>query len=195
MNKNDRRVLRTRQSLIDALISLELEHGYDAVTIKDITRSANVSYSTFFRHFKNKDDLTNHVFQTARQQILDLIESDMIPYEEALVTYTHMSRNRDVYLLCANVPRDHPALATARDQIAEAVKRDLVAMDESIVPIDAIAHHTSASILELFRWWLKNDSNYSPEQMATIHCELVINAKLSVSRFKTADELKETTDD
>ena len=55
--KLDRRIERTQQLLTDALVSLILEKGYEAVTIKDITERADVAYVTFFRHYDSKADL------------------------------------------------------------------------------------------------------------------------------------------
>ena len=52
--KEDRRVTRTRKLLTEALISLSLEKGYEAVTIRDITDRAGVGYATFFRHIRRK---------------------------------------------------------------------------------------------------------------------------------------------
>lgn len=53
----DRRILKTRKLLSDALISLIIEKGYDAVTIQDIIDRANVGRSTFYAHFENKEQL------------------------------------------------------------------------------------------------------------------------------------------
>ncbi len=44
----DRRVKRSQRLLGEALMSLILEKGYEAVTIRDITQRADVAYVTFF---------------------------------------------------------------------------------------------------------------------------------------------------
>ncbi len=56
-DKEDRRVARTRQLLRDALVSLILERGYDEVTVQDVLDRANLGRSTFYAHYRNKDDL------------------------------------------------------------------------------------------------------------------------------------------
>ena len=53
----DRRVRRSHRLMGDALLALIVEKGYDAIRIKDITDRADVAYVTFFRHFKDKDEL------------------------------------------------------------------------------------------------------------------------------------------
>ena len=53
----DRRVARTRGMLHEALLSLIIEKGYEAVSVEDICERANVGRSTFYAHFTGKDDL------------------------------------------------------------------------------------------------------------------------------------------
>ncbi|MET7770375.1 TetR/AcrR family transcriptional regulator [Nocardia sp. NPDC005366] len=58
MNKGtDRRVRRTRNLLHQALIGLMLERGYERISVSDILERADVGRSTFYAHFRDKDDL------------------------------------------------------------------------------------------------------------------------------------------
>src|SRR5690242_4167136 len=53
----DRRIQRTRQLLLDALLSLILEKDFDSITVQDVIDRANVGRSTFYAHFQDKDEL------------------------------------------------------------------------------------------------------------------------------------------
>ncbi|MFE3545683.1 TetR/AcrR family transcriptional regulator [Nocardia sp. NPDC059177] len=53
----DRRVRRTRDTLHKALIELMIERGYDKVSVSDIIARADVGRSTFYAHYRDKDDL------------------------------------------------------------------------------------------------------------------------------------------
>ena len=53
----DRRIARTHRLLQEALISLMGERGYDILTVQDIIDRADVGRSTFYAHFKDKEDL------------------------------------------------------------------------------------------------------------------------------------------
>src|SRR5262245_10929922 len=57
LNGNARRVQRTRRMLHEAFISLILERGYDAVTIRDVVERAGVGRSTFYTHFGELEDV------------------------------------------------------------------------------------------------------------------------------------------
>ena len=57
-DKPDRRVQRTRSALLQAFVSLLLEpRRYDQIKVGDIVERANVGRSTFYEHFKNKDEV------------------------------------------------------------------------------------------------------------------------------------------
>jgi len=56
-SSTDPRVVRTRAALRQALISLILERGWDAVGIHDICQRAQIGRSTFYTHFADKEEL------------------------------------------------------------------------------------------------------------------------------------------
>lgn len=56
-NVKDRRIQKTQELLRKALVSLLGEKPYDAIVVKEILDRANVGRSTFYMHFRGKDDL------------------------------------------------------------------------------------------------------------------------------------------
>jgi AcrR family transcriptional regulator len=54
--KTDARVRRTRDALGDALVALMQEKPFDTITVQDVLDRANVSRSTFYTHYSDKDD-------------------------------------------------------------------------------------------------------------------------------------------
>lgn len=57
MNSDDRRVQRTRSSLINAFNALVVDKPFDDIAVGDIADRAGVGRSTFYQHFSNKEDL------------------------------------------------------------------------------------------------------------------------------------------
>src|SRR5215831_18145962 len=53
----DRRILRTRNRLGNALIALIQEKPIDEVTVQEVLDRASVGRSTFYLHYRDKDDL------------------------------------------------------------------------------------------------------------------------------------------
>ena len=53
----DRRLERTRQALRQAFIALVAERRYEDISVTDIVERANIGKSTFYEHFRSKDEL------------------------------------------------------------------------------------------------------------------------------------------
>ena len=55
--KTDPRVRRTRHSVVDAFADLARERPYDEIKVGDVVRGADVGRSTFYAHYRGKDDV------------------------------------------------------------------------------------------------------------------------------------------
>ncbi|WP_063043380.1 TetR/AcrR family transcriptional regulator [Nocardia pseudovaccinii] len=55
--RRERKKAQTRQALADAATKLFTEHGYDNVGVREVAEAADVSLSTLFKHFPNKESL------------------------------------------------------------------------------------------------------------------------------------------
>ena len=55
--RRERKKARTRQTIYQAAMALFVERGYDAVTVEEVCRRADVAKGTFFLHFPTKDAL------------------------------------------------------------------------------------------------------------------------------------------
>lgn len=65
----DRRVARTRKSLTEALIGLLLETGWERIGVGDLCERADVSRSTFYLHYANKEELLESGFAALRDTL------------------------------------------------------------------------------------------------------------------------------
>lgn len=65
----------TKKRLIEAVIELVKEKGYDNVSVRDICRRANVSSGSFYHHYKSKEmlvmDAYYHVDQYVTQEFIE----------------------------------------------------------------------------------------------------------------------------
>lgn len=73
---------KTRETLLDTAFELFTEHGFDNVTVEDITNRAGVSKGTFYSHFTAKESVLVYYFR----QVDELYEN----------TYRRMSRDLPV---------------------------------------------------------------------------------------------------
>ena len=176
MKKIDRRVLRTQESLGNALVDLTLDIGYDAITIKELTQQASIGYATFFRHFKSKDELLLYVLQSVLEELFEVMKPESSPYNQALVMFEYVKANNRTYRVFIDLPRDSELFNAVYETVAKSIHENYVARDEDLIPMEIAVNHIVTSISELIRWWVVNDMEISPEKMATIQSELIIKA-------------------
>jgi len=112
----DRRVAKTRESLITAFRDLVLERGYARVSALAIIERANVGRSTFYEHFENKDDL----FRASLAAPLSLLASAVLPGADLrgiAAIVEHFAENRRFALTILNGPTRTLATHTLAEQI------------------------------------------------------------------------------
>lgn len=81
--KADRRTERTRQALLSAFIGLLLDEGYDAISVERVAERANVGRSTFYMHYKSKDDILRKSMTNPSSSLAALVGGDL---DASLVT-------------------------------------------------------------------------------------------------------------
>lgn len=69
--KPDRRVTRTRNALGDALMELFQEKPFKEISVQEILDRAGIGRSTFYAHYRDKDDL----FLSDLEEFLELIST------------------------------------------------------------------------------------------------------------------------
>ncbi|MEV7505879.1 helix-turn-helix domain-containing protein [Streptomyces sp. NPDC093018] len=57
LGRRERKKAATRQKIADTALRLFLEHGYEAVGIRDVAAEADVAVTTLFSHFASKEAL------------------------------------------------------------------------------------------------------------------------------------------
>ncbi len=174
MEKIDRRIQRTHQLLIDALVTLSLEKGYDAITIRDIAERADIAYSTFFRHYADKDQLLVEVLKSAVHEFKALINHspDKSRAAEGELIFQYVAKHQAFFRVLFS---SQGTSRTLRD-IQKEIAADLVqaaAILPSPIPPEIAANHLVVTILGLIRWWLEHDMPYPVERMASIYSYLV----------------------
>ena len=93
MEKIDRRIKRTHQLLTNALVTLAQRDGYDSVTIRDITDFADISYSTFFRHYPDKDSLLMSIMWDVIEELRDLLHGEDA-VKDGTILFQHVAENQ-----------------------------------------------------------------------------------------------------
>jgi len=201
----DRRVLRTRKLLREALTALILEEGYDEISIMDITEKANLGRATFYLHFKDKDELL--------QEVMDqLVEDFMGQVPQLTAAHWHLEDTKAIVKLF-EFAADHYDLyriltigkgaITAARQLQHSVAENIAKFlqseveelgTEAVLPIEFIANHFTGSLLATIYWWLDHDLPYTANEMATMFQQanqMDRNELLGIDQTQAEADLKE----
>lgn len=173
----DRRIKRTHRLLGDALIELTLAHGYDNVSIRDITEHADIAYATFFRHYKDKNELLQETLQDLIEETEQLAQMSEKVYNEGYGIFQHAQLRSDLYRVLLMSQGAHQII----NDLIQFIANDLIStctgyFKKSLahIPPEIIAHQVASSILQLVKWWLENDMPYPPEEMAKYYHDVVV---------------------
>ena len=169
----DRRVQRTRQLLQDALVSLILEKGYQKITIQDIIDRANVGRSTFYSHYRDKDDLLLRGFDELAHDLNrhmrapETLDDEPGHLLHSLEFFIHACDNKELYIAMADSGGDDLIFDIARQHMQDHIEYHLNQMpsigDE--IPLPVITNFLAGSLLSMVTWWLEQSLPYSPEEM------------------------------
>ena len=174
----DRRVRRTRRSLIDALIALIVERGYDRITVQDILDRADVGRSTFYAHFRDKDALLLSSFDELRDDLrrdMDALTPGEMPDDPAhpvSVVFRHAYDHRPIYrALCGrqggNVIDGH-LRAMFGTLLGDHLRPHLAAAGSSLPPAVVTEFYASA-LIGVLKCWVNDDFPYSPHEVAAAY--------------------------
>lgn len=157
-NSADRRVLRTRRTLRDALIALLYERGWDAVSVQDICDRADVGRSTFYTHFADKEELLVAGFEDLRKTIraqLGPMKEPSEPLQFARGIIEHAHENRRLFRALVGKRSGQVVLKRFRELVVELVREDLSRASAPGTTMDAAVHFLSGAFMDLLAWSLE----------------------------------------
>jgi AcrR family transcriptional regulator len=186
--KPDRRVARTRRLLRDALFALILEKGYDAVTIEDITERADLGRTTFYLHYRDKEELLlesiEGLIEDLKQQVMPKNLRDWRLFSPGQpqpleAVFQHAADNANLYRIILKGQGAPKASQRVANLISETVGEILAQRSEqagyrerAAVPLDVFAAYFAGALLGFITWWLETRPNYSPQQMSDLFLKL-----------------------
>lgn len=77
MNGNNRMKETSKKWLIDALFDMMKKKNYENITVKEISENACLSRRTFYRFFKNKNELLNYFFEKMIDEYLQILNKNI----------------------------------------------------------------------------------------------------------------------
>ncbi|RCX19715.1 TetR family transcriptional regulator [Fontibacillus phaseoli] len=167
----DRRIMRTRQAIMEAFIGLLGEQGFEKITIHEIADRANVNRGTVYLHFTDKFDLLEQCIETYLQFLYESCQPDGDPNwvsakTQLLRTFEFLEQHTSVYSILLT-SKGVPAF---RNRMMAMVERGIGENTRSCglyagVHPEILGQFLSSAIAGLVEWWILQSMPYSPAEM------------------------------
>jgi len=165
----DRRVERTRKLLQDALIGLILEVGYETITVQDIVDRANLGRSTFYIHYRDKEDLLRSAMEEGFKELereVSAVQAMPGTFAPLELIFEHAAEKRNLYLVILQGAGKMDVYKEARDFLADRSLEKMRAFaQQPVLPLSFIATYFAGSFLSMLIWWLEKDMPFSSTEM------------------------------
>ena len=173
--KVDKRITRTRQALRKALTELVVAHGYESVTVQQITARAGVARTTFYLHYQDKEDLLFNGFQG----IYDELKAAVAPTQmNATADWEHVAAHADFYRALLGKQGNPAFVVFLRDMLADVMRehvlRPLLSSSPPRLDVDLMAHYLAGAQLGLYIWWLETDMRTPITEIAQAGQDLAV---------------------
>ena len=170
--KSDPRANRTREKLGQALIDLILEKPIGAITIQEVLELAGVGRSTFYVHFRDKNDLLFSQLEMFLEFMSTKLSREreesrrVAPVEEM---FAHIGGQNRIYRALAESGQLQDFFDMAQDAFARSIARRLRESGRvtglSRTELAARGTLLAGSLLALMRWWIDRGAKESPKAM------------------------------
>ena len=155
-NPQDRRVLRTRRALREALVDLLAERGWDGFTVQDICDRADVGRSTFYLHFADKEELVGGSLEDLGRVLRAHAAGTGRPLAFTYGLIEHALDQRRLFLVVVGKESGHVVQRKFRAMVLQLVGEDLAASQPAGPHRDAVVAFLAGALLEFLAWALES---------------------------------------
>jgi len=174
--KQDRRAVRSKRLIIDALRELVLEKNYEDISISDIVNRADIGRATFYAHFENKDELGRFMFGMLMAQIEKEIQDILDNDNNGASTYQSLIPSLALFRIAKEKHRwfkmnaTNPAIGLGMlvDPLVNRLKAQLSPSNEDI-PTHLAATYLISALIALLTNWVMEDMPLPSEDMDSIY--------------------------
>jgi AcrR family transcriptional regulator len=170
--KPDARVKRTRDQLGYALIQLIVEKPINDVTVQDVLDRSGVGRSTFYLHYRDKDDL----LVSQLEMFLEMMSTSLSVRKDksnrvapVAEMFEHIGNQNKLYRVLSDSGHLKDFFDLAEGYFARGIERRLKESGcLAEIPQRELAARASAlsgSLLSLLRWWLDRGEKEPPREM------------------------------
>src|SRR5246127_5702679 len=180
--KLDARSSRTRNRLGMAFIELIHEMPIEDVTVQDVLDRADVGRSTFYLHFRDKNDLLLSQLERFLEHmstVLSVNKEKSLRVAPVTEMFDHLDQQGKLYGILRDAGRLTDFFDLAQDYFARGIEQRLIDSGRltklSKSELTARANALAGSLLSLLRWWMNRIERESAAAMDEMYHRMVWN--------------------
>ena len=198
----DLRVIRTKNSIRNALVELIEEKGFESITVKDITMKAKINRGTFYAHYQDKFDLMTKCQEEIMQGMSDIAKQNIPDVIAELGTASPLNKPFTVFVsifeyLNVNSEFMKAALGPKGDlsfqtkikdfmlkTLFENDQNSLIKEENLLVPGHFLISYIASAHIGVIQQWLDSGRKESPQEMARILSTITVNGPFFAAGLK-----------
>ncbi|MBV7275352.1 TetR/AcrR family transcriptional regulator [Clostridium sp. PL3] len=176
--KLDRRIRKTKKTLLKALTKLMAEKKINNITVKELTDLADVNRSTFYLYYKDIFDMVEKIetdLINNFSEAYDKFSKEATTYDDLfsffIYLFNFVEDNAEMFkiFLC------HGGDFTFIPKLKDAIKHCKIPLDDTSSEIEAryCMPFAISGCIGVVEEWLKNDMKTHPKDMAAILVEML----------------------
>jgi len=159
--KLDARTSRTRNRLGTAFLELIHERPIEDITVQDVLDRTGVGRSTFYLHFRDKNDLLLSQLERFGEHmstVLIVNKEKSLRVAPVAEMFAHVEQQRKLYCILRDAGRLTDFFDLAQEYFARGIEERLIETGRvsklSKSELAAQANALAGSLLSLLRWWM-----------------------------------------
>jgi len=199
----DLRIIRTKESIQNALVELIEEKGFEAITVKDIAAKARINRGTFYAHYVDKNDLMNKCQKNILNSIKGIVTNkipvaikelnmnkvpDYNAFAPAISILEYLYANRELIRALLG-PKGDVTFQTMLKHLMWKIlfeDNEIPAFNKEklLVPGEYLVSYIASAHVGVIQQWLDGDCQESPLEMARILSTITLNGPIYAAGLK-----------
>ena len=160
----------TQEYIYSAFLQLLEKKHYDEISVCEICTKAGVSRMSFYRNFESKEDLTfkgiDRIVKNLSASIENLSIKNMFTITQETFIFAKKYKSALFSIMDSQITNTLKEMIIT--ELQEKSKFDYISKTSKYIPVFYFS-----SIVAVLIEWLKNDTEETPEEMATLLTKLV----------------------
>lgn len=179
--RQDRRAVRSKRLIMEALRELILEKEYKNISVSDIVERADIGRATFYAHFEDKEHLSRVMFSQLLSQIEGEIQTILDENEVQNSMYQPLVPSLALFRVVEekhrwfkmNATNPEIGLGMLIQPLTKRLEAQLGKMDlptsKDDIPTHLAATYLVSALVSLLTDWVMEDMPLPPETMDSIY--------------------------